>query len=123
MHVYFRKLARDLPRVSLLSAFGMTVVLILASIVPSAGQTYANQSHYVVHVAAFAVFAAAWTWGLPRTPSFIVTLAVCAFASVHEAIEIVGHSHGYEMRDVLVDVVGAISGVWLARGLVIWCHR
>lgn len=104
-----------LQSASLVSALGMTAALVVVSVVPSAGPTLSSQSHWVAHFAAFAAFGAAWTRGLPQIPSLIVTLATVAFASVHEAIEIVGHSHGYEMADVAADAVGAMAGIWLAR--------
>lgn len=121
MLIHYRKLTRGLQRACFVSAFGMTIVVILTGVVPSAGQVFSNQSHWLVHLATFAVLAAAWTCGLPRIPGLIVLLAIIAFALVHEAIEIVGHSHGYETRDVAVDAVGVSVGVWLTRLSMIRC--
>jgi VanZ family protein len=93
----------------------MTAALVVVGLVPSAGPTLSSQSHWLAHFAAFVVLSAAWTRGLPQIPSLIVTLAIVAFALVHEAIEIVGHSHGYEMGDVAADAVGAMAGIWVTR--------
>jgi hypothetical protein len=95
----------------------MTAALVVVSVVPSVGPMLSNHSHWVAHLAAFAALGAAWTRGLPQISSLIVTPAIVAFASVHEAIEIVGHLHGYEMGDVAADAIGAMAGVWLARSM------
>ena len=120
MRVHYRKLICDPRRACFVAAFAMTIVVVLAGALPSAAQALSNQWHWPVHLAAFTVLAAAWACSLPRIPSLIVTLTIMVFAFVHEAIEIVGHSHGYEMGDVTVDAAGVIAGVWFARVLMNW---
>jgi hypothetical protein len=61
------------------------------------------------------ILAFAWRWGLPGVSALIVALALIAFGFVHEAIEIIGHAHAYELGDAVVDAIGSIVGVLLAR--------
>jgi hypothetical protein len=93
----------------------LTIVLLWAGIVPLAGQAIGGGLHWPAHFVSFAIFAFAWRCGLPRVSAFIVALAVIAFGFAHEAIEIVGHAHGYELGDAVVDALGAIVGVLLAH--------
>ena len=45
----------------------------------------------------------------------MVALGVIGFAFLHEAIEIFGHDHPYEMEDVAIDASGALIGLILAQ--------
>ena len=45
----------------------------------------------------------------------MVALGVIGFAFLHEAIEIFGHRHPYEMEDVAIDASGALIGLILAQ--------
>ena len=45
----------------------------------------------------------------------MVALGVIGFAFLHEAIEIFGHRHPYEMEDVAIDASGAVLGLILAQ--------
>jgi len=119
MGIWGRERGFGLQRASMVSAIGMTAALLVVSVTPSAGATLSSQAHWLVHFAAFAALGAGWTRSLPQIPSLVVTLGAVAFASVHEAIEIVGHSHDYELGDVAVDAVGAMAGVWLTRLMMV----
>ena len=52
---------------------------------------------------------------MPRVPVSMVALGVIGFGFLHEAIEIFGHSHPYEMEDVAIDASGALTGLILAH--------
>ncbi|HXM84113.1 MAG TPA: hypothetical protein VN929_19645 [Burkholderiales bacterium] len=106
---------QNLRRVSLACAIALTIALLGASVVPSAGRIVTIEAHWFAHFVSFAILAFAWTFGLPSVSPFIVAPVVIAFGIVHEAIEIVGHAHTYELGDAFVDGVGAIIGVLLAR--------
>jgi hypothetical protein len=71
--------------------------------------------HWLLHAASFALLAFAWALGVPGAPTLIVALAVVAFGFAHEAIEIVGHAHGYEWADAIVDGIGAACGAVIAH--------
>jgi len=49
----------------------------------------------------------------------VIALAVPLVASgfAHEAYEIAGHVHGFELYDALTDAAGAVAGVVCARAV------
>ena len=104
-----------LRRVSLFCAIALTIALLVASVMPSAGQAFGGDLHRRAHLVSFAVLALAWRWALPRVPISMVALGVIGFAFLHEAIEIFGHGHAYEMEDVAIDASGALIGLILAQ--------
>jgi len=104
-----------LRRVSLFCAIALTIALLLAGVMPSAGQAFGGDLHRKAHLISFAALALAWRWALPRVPAWMVALGVIGFAFFHEAIEIFGHGHPYEMEDVLIDASGAVIGLMLAQ--------
>jgi hypothetical protein len=71
--------------------------------------------HYAAHFAAFGALAVTWSCGLPRVRAVPLALAIVAFGFAHEALEIFGHAHGYELIDAIVDGVGATLGVAVTR--------
>ena len=104
-----------LRRVSLFCAIALTIALLVASVMPSAGQAFGGELHRRAHLVSFAVLALAWRWALPRVPVSMVALGVVGFAFLHEAIEIFGHRHPYELGDVAIDASGALIGLILAQ--------
>jgi VanZ family protein len=44
-----------------------------------------------------------------------IALTIALLAFLHEAIEIFGHGHPYEMEDVAIDASGAVIGLILAQ--------
>ena len=110
---------QNLQRASLGCAIGLTIVLLVAAVVPVPSTGVGSKSailHWLAHLVAFAILAFTWRFGLPRFSAIAVALAVVAFGLAHEAIEILGHSHAYEWADVVVDSIGSISGVVIAFG-------
>jgi len=71
--------------------------------------------HYLAHFAVFALFAVVWMLGLPGINALYVALAIVIFGFAHEAIEIAGHAHAFELADACVDAAGATLGVAWAR--------
>jgi hypothetical protein len=104
-----------LRRVFLFCAIALTIALLLAGVMPSAGQAFGGDLHRRAHLISFAVLALAWRWAVPQVSTSIVALGVVGFAFFHEAIEIFGHGHPYEMEDVVIDACGALTGVILAQ--------
>ena len=93
----------------------MAVALFWAGGEPAAGEAVSGAWHYAAHLIAFAILAGLWTLGLPKAPATYIALAVVAFGFLHEAYEIIGHAHGFELIDALVDGAGAIAGTIAAR--------
>jgi VanZ family protein len=91
------------------------MVLLLAAVVPWTGQGIGAGLHWGAHLASFAMLAFLWRCGLARVPVLAIGLGVVAFGFAHEAIEIIGHAHDYELADAAVDAIGAIIGVLLAH--------
>jgi VanZ family protein len=78
------------------------------------GQTFGADHHRSAHLISFAILALAWTLALTRAPTLVVALFVIGFGFLQEGIEIFGHSHPFEINDVVIDSLGAIIGVILA---------
>ncbi|HSU63803.1 MAG TPA: hypothetical protein VLJ12_08045 [Burkholderiales bacterium] len=104
-----------LRRVSLFCAIALTIALLLAGIMPSAGQAFGGDLHRKAHLISFAVLALAWRWSLPQVPISLLALGVIGFAFLQETIEIFGHHHRFEMEDVAIDAAGAVIGLILAQ--------
>lgn len=78
-----------------------------------------------LHVPTYAVLAAAWHWALRawmRAP-YARSLGACAFASVYGVLDEWHQSfvpgRYASLTDVMLDVVGALLGVWL----IVWANR
>jgi VanZ family protein len=93
----------------------LTIVLLWAGVVPSTGQAFKADLHWPAHLVSFAILAFAWRCALPRVSALIIALAVIAFGAVHEAIEIIGHDHAYELEDAIVDAIGTLIGLVVAH--------
>jgi hypothetical protein len=83
---------------------------------PFEGGVFDNSyTHYPAHFAAFAALAITWCLGVPRARIVVLAVPLVAFGFVHEACEILGHVHGFELYDALADAAGA--GIACARAL------
>jgi len=102
-------------RIFLTGAVALTLILLWASISPKASEVAAVGPHWLPHLVSFAALAFAWTLAVPRVPTLVVALAVIAFGFAHEAIEILGHAHRYELHDAIVDGIGAVGGALVAH--------
>lgn len=90
----------------------MTLVLVWASMVPVGASI---PHHHLTHLVTFGLFAMAWSFALPRVPAVLIAVTILAFGFAQEALEIVGHAHGFELSDAIVDGVGAVAGVAFSR--------
>ncbi len=99
----------------------MTVALMWLALRPVQAAQFAGwYRHYPAHFAAFAAFAIVWTLALPEAPLPAIVGAIAVFGFFHEACEIVGHAHGFEIADALMDgagtIVGAAFAAWTRPG-------
>ncbi len=79
------------------------------------GEPFRGAWHYTVHFGTFALFAAMWRLALPRVAPAAIAAGVVTFAFVHEAYEILGHAHRFELADAVVDGLGATFGLVCLR--------
>ena len=93
----------------------MAVSLVAVAGKPGAGYLFPGRWHYIAHFLTFAVFGAVWTLGLPKASPLHVAAGAVAFGFMHEAYEIAGHVHGFELVDAIVDAMGAIVGISFAH--------
>src|SRR5207245_11742923 len=84
-----------LRRVSFVCAIALTIALLVASVMPSAGQAFGGELHRRAHLVSFAVLALAWRWSLPRVPVSVGALGVMGFAFLHEAMDTYGSRPPY----------------------------
>ncbi len=104
-------------RESLFTALGtaMAVGLFWAAGQPGVGDSLRGAWHYLAHFATFAVFGAVWRLGLPGIPAPAIAAGVAAFGFVHEAYEMLGHGHGFELADAIVDSLGGALAAFALR--------
>jgi VanZ family protein len=98
-----------------LAAVALTVSILAASLIPTAGEVAYGDWHWIAHFGAYAALAWLWRRALPRASALRVAAAVIAFGFAQEAIEIAGHAHAFELADALVDAVGAVVGIAAAH--------
>jgi len=105
------------PREPLAIAIGvvMAIGLMWAASQPAAGKIVASAWHYAAHFGAFYLFAMTWVIGLPRVPTIVTAAGAIGFGALHEAYEMLGHAHGFELKDAIVDGAGAMLGAFSAR--------
>ena len=101
-------------RIFLITALAMTLVQLWVAYEPLVGQAVGRPyMHAVAHFGSYLLLSLVWVFGLPAVPATVLAVAVSAFGFGQEALEIVGHGHGLEMRDVALDAAGAIVGATL----------
>ena len=99
-------------------AIALTVFLFVAGSFPAAGQAFPGVTHWIAHLAAYAVIAFAYGLGWQKQPALLVAGFVAALGAIHEYSEIFTHDHTLEIADILVNTIGAGIGVALERALV-----
>src|SRR6185369_16753973 len=95
---------------ALAAGVAAAAVLVIVAVLPAPAIAHALAPQWLLHASAFAVFTFTWMLGLPRVSVLWIVLVVIAFGFLHEAIEIIGHHHRFELRDALSDAVGTIIG-------------
>ena len=102
-------------RAFLAGAIAMTIGLTLVAMTPSSATIFPSTLHVPVHVLVYAMLAFAWARALPRVPALVLMLAGVALGFTHEALEIAGHRHPFEIADACYDATGIVVGVIMAR--------
>ena len=109
----------QLQRISVACAIVLTIILLWASVAPSGGEFVARH-HRSAHLISYAILGVAWRVALMRISGWLVALFVIAFGFLQEGIEIVGHSHPFEVSDALINALGAMAGVGFAQLALRW---
>jgi VanZ family protein len=98
-----------------------TVLLILGLFtigsMPAAGQVFHGTMHSVAHLSAYALIAFAFGLGWQRMQATHIAAIVATIGCIHELTEIITHSHGFEINDVVINAIGALIGVTILSGI------
>ena len=103
------------PTVMLVAAL-LTLGLFVVGGNPEASRLFPGPSHWIAHLGAYALIAAAYARALPRLATLAVAALVALIGIAHEYYEIQSHSHGFEYSDAIVNGLGALVGSLAARG-------
>ena len=79
--------------------------------IPAVGVAFTGKMHWVIHLSSFALIALTFGLGWQNMRAMHIALIVTTIGVIHEFTEIVTHSHGFELRDAIVDGFGAFIGV------------
>ena len=77
---------------------------------PAASQVFPGTLHFVAHLFTYALIAFLLGMGWQKLQVIIVAAVVASIGCIHEVTEIITHSHGLEMRDVVINAIGAVIG-------------
>ncbi len=120
--------ATTLPLITKLAraaAVLLTLGLFTIGSIPAAGEAFPGAMHWIAHLSAYALVAFAFAFGLgwPLQPAVHVSAFVALIGTIHEATEIITHSHAFESEDVIINAIGALIGVALQRAMQRAVHR
>ena len=96
----------------------LTLGLFTLGSLPTAGHAFPGAMHWVAHLAAYALIAFAFGLGWPQRPALHIAAMVAAIGAIHEATEIITHSHAFETEDVMVNAIGVLIGVLIQRATI-----
>ena len=108
-----------LPTTTLARAAAVLLTLGLFTVgsIPTAGHAFPGAMHWIAHLAAYALIAFAFGLGWPKHPAALIAAFVAAIGIIHEATEIITHSHVFETEDAFVNAIGVLIGVSIQRAI------
>ncbi len=116
--------AKSQERIFISLGTAIVACLLWIASAPFEGGVFDNSyTHYPAHFAAFAALAITWCLGFPRARIVVLAVPLVTFGFIHEAFEILGHVHGFELYDALADAAGAVAGVLCARTAIFAIHE
>ena len=106
-----------LPTITLARAAAVLLTLGLFTVgsIPTAGHAFPGAMHWIAHLAAYALIAFTFGLGWPKRPAVQIAAFVMIIGVIHEATEIITHSHVFETEDALVNAIGALIGAAIQR--------
>jgi VanZ family protein len=93
----------------------LTFCLFTVGSMPTAGQAFHGNMHWVAHLVTYAMIAFSFCLGWQQRPAVQIAAFVAAIGAIHEATEIITHSHGFETEDAIVNAIGALIGVAIQK--------
>ena len=93
----------------------LTIGLFTIGSIPTAGHAFPGSMHWVAHLAAYAVIAFSFSLGWAERPGMYIAAFVAAIGAIHEATEIITHSHVFETNDAIVNAIGALIGIAIQK--------
>ena len=105
------------PSIRLIRAAAVLLTLGLFTLgsIPTAGHTFPGAMHWVAHLATYALIAFAFCLGWQHRLALHIAALVAVIGVIHEVTEIITHSHGFEIKDVMVNAIGALIGVAIGK--------
>lgn len=95
----------------------LTLGLFTVGSVPATGHAFPGTMHWVAHLAAYALIAFTFCLGWTKRPAVQIAAFVAAIGVIHEATEIITHSHVFETEDAIVNTIGVLIGVTIQRAI------
>ena len=89
----------------------LLLALFTVGSVPAVGQAFTGPTHWLVHLAAYALIAVTFGLGWQNVRLAFVVAIVFTIGAFHELTEIITHNHGFEFNDAVVNGLGALIGV------------
>jgi len=112
--------AITLPHTSTLAraaAVLLTLGLFTVGSMPTAGHAFPGAMHWAAHLTAYALIAFSFGHGWSKRPAVQIAAFVAIIGVIHEATEIITHSHVFETEDALVNAIGVLIGVAIQRAI------
>lgn len=106
------------PAITALSratAMLLTLGLFTVGSMPTAGHTFVGAMHWIAHLIIYAMIAFAFGLGWPQRSAAKIAALLVTIGAIHEATEIITHSHGFEIEDGIVNAIGVLIGVAIQR--------
>jgi hypothetical protein len=106
-----------ITRTARAAALLLTLGLFTVGSFPAAGQAFPGTRHWMAHLVAYALIAAAFGLGWPLRAAAHVVALVAVIGAIHEITEVLTHSHAIETKDIMINAVGALIGVAIQRAI------
>jgi hypothetical protein len=92
-------------------------VLFIAAFIPAIG-VKAAPWHVEIHLLTYALVGALTYWTLARIKYYWLCLTVVFIPVMHEICEVWGHHHRLEVNDIIINLIGMLSGTLFALAVL-----
>lgn len=108
---------RPITSLTRAAAVLLTLGLFTIGSMPAAGHAFPGAMHWVAHIATYTLIAFTFCFGWQQRPALHIAALVAIIGTIHEATEIITHSHGFETEDAIVNALGALIGAATQRAI------